>query len=220
MGASDTAPPSGAGRSIKTLKEIFMKRFATPRAFATALVLSLGLAAGSGFAAPRGDHHRMGPHDPGAYRAHAQAPMFHFPRALYRLRDELKLDARQEALWKEAESFAREQRDAIRAHMPRNHAEIKALLDQPGSDLRAVARRLDELRGEGLKERDALRERWLAVYDSFGDEQKEKIRLFFKDGAERVERWVERAERPWRGRRHGPRQAPVTLPAPAPAPAP
>jgi hypothetical protein len=87
--------------------------------------------------------------------------------------------------------------------------------------LRAVAKRLDELHAEGIKQRDALRERWLAVYDSLGDEQKEKVRLFFKDGAERMERWTERAERPGYGnRRHGPRQAPATLPAPAPVPAP
>jgi hypothetical protein len=196
-----------------------MKRLATPRALATVLVLSLGLAAGGSFAAPRGDCPAGGPGyghgGPGA--AHAMAPGFH-GRAFSRLHDELKLDAQQEALWKDAEASAREHRDAMRARMAKDHAEIKAMLDQPGTDLRAVAKRMDELRAEGLKQRDAVRERWFAVYDSLGAGQKEKARLFFKDGAERMERMADHGrDRSGRGQpRHAPRHA--SAPAPVPAP--
>jgi hypothetical protein len=196
--APDMALFPDAGRPIEPIKEIFMKRFATPRTFAAILILSLGFAAGGSFAAPgRGDHHGM---RADVAQGHALAPMFH-ERALARLRDELKLDAQQENLWKEARTFAREQRDAIRARVDKSRDEIKALLEQPGGDLRAVARRMDELRAEGLGQRDAIRDRWFAVYDALDAEQKEKVRLFLKDGAERTEHLTDRSgER--RGRGH------------------
>jgi Spy/CpxP family protein refolding chaperone len=172
-----------------------MKRFAAPRAFAAILFLSFGLAAGSSFAAPgHGGRHGM---RADAAQTHAPGSMFHW-RALARLHDELNLDARQENLWKEARAFAREQRGAVRARMERGRAEIRTLLEQPNSDLRAVTRRMDALRAEGIEQRDTVRERWFAVYDSLGAEQKEKVRLFFKDGAERTERPADRG-----GERHG-----------------
>jgi Spy/CpxP family protein refolding chaperone len=172
-----------------------MKRFTVPRTFAAILILSLGLAAGSSFATPgHGDRHGM---RPDAAETHVLGSMFHW-RALARLRDELKLDAQQENLWKEARAFTREQRGAVRARMERSRAEIRTLLEQPGSDLRAVTQRMDALRAEGLVQRDAVRDRWFAVYDSLGAEQKEKVRLFFKDGTERpADRAGER-----RGREH------------------
>jgi Spy/CpxP family protein refolding chaperone len=198
-----------------------MKRLITPRALAAVFVLSLGLAAGSSFAGPHGDRHGkwFGGWCDGA-RAHDMAPAFH-GRAFAYLRDELKLDARQEALWKEARAFAFEQRDAMRARMIRERDEINALLERPDSDLRAAAKRMDELRAEGWKLRDAARERWFAVYDALGAEQKETVRLFFKDGAERMGRFGERfRERPGRGHPwRGPRQAPAAPPDSASAPA-
>ena len=180
-------------------------------AFAAVFILSLGLAAG-GFAAQWGYHHGKGTGD-----SRVMASVFH-PHAFERLRDELKLDARQEALWKEARDFVHGQRDAMREHFRKERAEIGTLLDQPGADLRAVAKRMDELRAEGLKQRDAVRERWFAVYDSLDAGQKEKARLFFKSGAE----WMQHAgkmfrEDAQRGHfRRGPRHYPDT-PAPAPA---
>jgi hypothetical protein len=182
---------------------------------AAILTLSFGLAAGGSLAAPpHGEGHGM---RHGAPHAHAMAPMFH-QRGLVRLHDELKLDARQEALWKEAQSFVRENHEAMRVRWYKNQAEIKALLEQPGSDLRAVTKRMDELRAEGLQQRDVVRDRWFAVYDSLGDGQKEKVRLFFKDSMERKDHVGERAkERPGRGHpRHNPHPAktPVSPPAP------
>jgi uncharacterized membrane protein len=191
------------------------KRFATPRMLAAILTLSLGFAAGSSFAAPtRGEGHGM---RQGAPHAHAIAPMFH-QRALVRLHDELKLDAQQEALWKEAQSFASEHHEAMSTRWRKDQAEIKSLLDQPGVDLRAVAKRMDDLRAEGLKQRDTIRDRWFTVYDSLGAGQKERARLFFKDGMERMEHVAEQGkERHGRGHhRNGP--PPVTTPASSPAP--
>jgi Spy/CpxP family protein refolding chaperone len=205
MSASDTAwPVCRFSTFSQPIEEILMKRLITPRALAAVFVLSLGLAAGSSFARPQHDNDRHGKWSGDAH-AYAMAPTFH-GRAFERLRDELKLDAQQETLWKEAGAFAREQREAIRARLARGRAELKALLEQPDSDLRAVAKRMDELRAEGLKLRDATREHWFAVYDALGAEQKEKVRLFFKDGAERHERFGEKARE--RSGRNLPRRGP------------
>ncbi|MDR1934724.1 MAG: periplasmic heavy metal sensor [Candidatus Accumulibacter sp.] len=185
-----------------------MKRFANLRTlavFAAVLTLSLGLVAGGSLASQkRGGHHGMepgGPGGPGAAHAHALSPTIFHQRGLTRLHDELKLDARQETLWKEAWDFGREQHDATRERLRKDHAEIKALIEPQGADLRAVAKRVDESRAEGQKQRDAARERWFAVYDSLDAEQKEKARLFFKAGMERTPRFGDK-DRGGPGRGH------------------
>jgi hypothetical protein len=43
-----------------------------------------------------------------------------------------------------------------------------------------------ELREAGRKQREAGRDRWLAVYDSLDAAQKEKARLFFKSKLEHM----------------------------------
>lgn len=156
-----------------------MKKLITPRLLVAALTLSLGLAASS-YAMPRGDFHSQGMGMPGHHA------MVH-GRAMTRLHDELKLDEKQDALWKEADKFAQDTKAGARDSFQKRHEEIKTLLDQPGADLRAVSKRMDDLRADGMKQRDAVRERWLAVYDSLNPEQKEKARVFFKTGMERFD---------------------------------
>ncbi|MBP6708932.1 MAG: periplasmic heavy metal sensor [Candidatus Accumulibacter sp.] len=158
-----------------------MKNSHSARLFLAAAALSLGLVAGAQ-AMPRGEHpgQGMGMGMPGHHA------MIH-GRAMARLHGELKLDATQDAQWKEAEKFSRDHRATMRERFQKERAGIKAMLDQPGADLRAIAKRMDDLKAEGLKERDAVRERWFAVYDTLNPEQKEKARLFFKAGAERME---------------------------------
>ena len=147
----------------------------SPRTIVAALALSLGLAANA-FAMPPGDAAV-----PGA-RIHGHA-MSHHGKAMQRLHDELKLDAQQEALWQDAVKFAKEGFEGKREQFGKHRQEIDALLSQPGADLREVAKRMDAFRADGQKQRDAVRERWLKVYDTLDAEQKEKVRLFFKSGA-------------------------------------
>lgn len=169
-----------------------MKKLLSPRILVAAVALSLGLAANS-YAMPRGEH-------PGPGMGMAGHHAMVHGRAMNRLHDELKLDAKQEALWKEAEKFSQDHRDTMRERFRKEHTEIKAMLDQPGADLRAIAKRTDDLKAEGMKERNAVRERWLAVYDTLNPDQKEKARLFFKAGAERMQRMGQKAkERAGRG---------------------
>ena len=193
-----------------------MKRLATPRALATVLVLSLGLAAGGSFAAPRGDCPAGGPGyghgGPGA--AHAMAPGFH-GRAFSRLHDELKLDAKQEALWNDAMSFARDNGGAMRDRMIKEHEEIKAMLDKPGTDLHAVSKRMDDMRTQGMAMRSALHERWFSVYDALNPQQKEQVRVYFKDGMDGMRQGGHRG-----GDRRGQGQPRRDRPAQTPAPAP
>lgn len=176
------------------MKPSFQSR--TPCMLAAALALSFGLASGAFAEPPCGDrwHHHgsrgtshkhwygHGSHHGGWWLGFSQ-----------RLHDELKLDAKQEALWREARQFVKDSLDGSYERLRKHHDEIAALLNQPDADLRAVAKRMDDLRAERQKRRDAVRERWLSVYDALSPGQKEKVRLFLKDRIERHGHGVDRA---------------------------
>ena len=196
-----------------------MKRFTTPRVLLSTLVLSLGLAVGAGYAAgPRGDCPVMGApaggHGMGMGGMGMHQPMFH-GRGMMRLHDELKLDAKQEALWNDAMSFASDNGGAMRDRMIKEHEEIKAMLDKPGTDLHAVSKRMDDMRTQGMAMRSALHERWFSVYDALNPQQKEQVRVYFKDGMDGMRQGGHRG-----GDRRGQGQPRRDRPAQTPAPAP
>ena len=169
----------------------------TARALAVAALLTLGMSSGS-FAMPRDE----GTSGPGMHAGH----MAHAPKFMQRLHDELKLDAKQEALWQDAEKFAKESHDGKRDQFGKHRAEIDALLDKPGTDLRDIVKRMDEFRADGQKQREAVRDRWLKVYDVLDVTQKEKVRLFFKDEAARAHQAMQRHQH--RGHRNSPSSQP------------
>ncbi|MBK1680365.1 Spy/CpxP family protein refolding chaperone [Rhodocyclus tenuis] len=159
------------------------------RRFLAAAALGLGLgAAGASFAVT------PGPGENGAACGEWNAAQHHarhgrdFGRSLARLHDELKLDAKQEALWKTAEQSQREARKDVGERLRDEQRKTLAALDAPGADLRSLLARMDELRAEGDKRRLAERERWLAVYDSLNPTQQEQARAFLRkliDGGNR-----------------------------------
>ena len=100
------------------------------------------------------------------------------PAPFARLHDDLKLDAKQEALWQEADKAMRDTMTAMRERMRQQHDELKAKLSQPGADVPALFKQMEEMRSEGQKAHGALRDRWLGVYASLTAEQKEKVRVF------------------------------------------
>lgn len=158
-----------------------------PRLLLAALTLSLGLAANT-FAMPRGE-----PGGGPGFAAHGHG--MHFGaggHGMQRLHDDLKLDAKQEAQWQDAQKFAKDTFDGAFEQGRKQHEEINAALSQPGVDLRAILKRMDDLRAERQKQHDAVRDRWLAVYDTLNADQKEKVRQFFKAGAERMGHHMER----------------------------
>ena len=100
------------------------------------------------------------------------------PAPFARLHDDLKLDAKQEALWQEADKATREAMTAMRERMRQQHEEFRAKLSQPGADVPALFKQMEEMRSEGQKAHGALRDRWLGIYNSLTAEQKEKVRVF------------------------------------------
>ena len=83
----------------------------SPRIIVAGVAISLGLAASAFAMSPRGGELCGGP---GA-GMHGQR-MAHGMKEMSRLHDELKLDARQEALWKEAEQAGAFVEDALSEH--------------------------------------------------------------------------------------------------------
>lgn len=154
-----------------------MKSRFTPRLIAAALVLSLGVA-GSALA--------VRPDACGAGGGRMEQRMGQHLQEMSRLHGELKLDARQEALWQEAEQFTRSSMREMGEQMRRQRSELLAAVSKPGADLRALLAQMDDLREAGRKQRAAGRERWLTVYDSLDTSQKEKARLFIKSRLERM----------------------------------
>ena len=178
-----------------------------PHFLAASLALALGLSANAFAEPPRGEP--GGPGGPGFHRHGGHHPGFGFG-GMARLHDELKLDAKQEALWQDADKFAKDSFSGGRERFQKHHEEIAAALNQPGADLRAIVKRMDEFRAEGQKQRDAVRDRWLSVYDALNADQKEKARLFFKTRADRPERF---ADKPPRGEKRGEPKPPAGQPA-------
>ncbi len=191
-----------------------MKANFSPRLLLSALALSVGVAGGAYAYGPGPGGAHCGPQGGGRMGMGMEQGQGFGMRGMERLHADLKLDAKQEALWQEAAKSQRNdpERDALRERMRKQHADLRAALDQPGADLRALTKQMDAQRDEMhetmRKQHEARRERWLAVYDSLGDGQKEKVRLFFKSKFERMD-----------GKMRGPRAGGPGRPA-APAPAP
>jgi Spy/CpxP family protein refolding chaperone len=152
-----------------------MKSKSSPRVLVAALILALG-AGGAAFA--------MNPERCGGGRMEQR--MEQHLQEMASLHRDLKLDARQEALWQDAEQLTRTSMRNLGEQMRKQRAEVLATVSKPGADLRAVVQQMDGLRDAGRQQREAGRERWLAVYDSLDATQKEKARLFFKIRIERM----------------------------------
>lgn len=156
----------------------------SPRRIASALaaVAVSATMATAAFAMPWGGDHDGKPGNRSECRSEKGM------KGMSRLHDDLKLDAKQQALWTEAEKASKESMTGMRDRFRQHHEEIQALIDKPGADLREVAKRMDEFKSEGQKLREASRDRWLTVYDSLNAEQKEKARVFFKSKLDRMAR--------------------------------
>ena len=157
-----------------------MKLRTSARTLIIASALTLGAAA-TAFAVAPNEGGRCGPG-----RGMEQG-MQHGMKAMSRLHGDLKLDAGQEALWQTAEKGAKDNMGDMREQMQKQREVALNTLSQPGADLRAVMKQMDEAKDAGRKQHEASRDRWLAVYDSLNAEQKEKARLFFKGRLERME---------------------------------
>lgn len=155
-----------------------MKTGFTPRMLVSALVLSLGLGSAAFAMGPGG---RCGPPGEGM-----EQRMAYGMKEMARLHDELKLDAKQEEAWKEAAQASQNNMSTLRDQMRKERQETLAALKQPGADLRAIVKHMDDLRDAGRKQHEANRDRWLALYDTLNAEQKEKARTFIASKMQRM----------------------------------
>ena len=105
---------------------------------------------------------------------------------LSRLHDELKLDAGQDRLWYKAEKAGWGDLSSVQACWQKQRTETLALLAQPGADMRAIVRCLDDFRSEEYKLCAANLERWLNVYDALRSDQKEQVHVFLKNEMEQA----------------------------------
>lgn len=108
---------------------------------------------------------------------------------LEKLHDGLQLNVNQEVLWKQATTQTR----SIASQAMEQHGQMreafKAALDTPNVDLRLLTEKADRMRADADATRREVRDLWLAVYDSLDAAQKEKVRVFMKDRAERFGRF-------------------------------
>ena len=175
-----------------------MKNLFSPRRLSAALSLAFGLAIGASLgitgtalaASPESTAKKASIEDSSAQKnmrrdaGRNYAPRMHminFERAMSRLYGELKLDEQQEALWKAAEKAQQDNNNGTRDHFRQQHEKTLLMLEQPGVDLRDVLKQMDAPRLEMQKQMDASRARWLEVYAALKPEQKETVRLFFKN---------------------------------------
>ena len=105
---------------------------------------------------------------------------------LSRLHDELKLDASKDRLWYKAEKAGWGDMSNVQTCLQEQRTETLALLAQPGADMRAIVRCLDDFRSEEYKLCAANRERWLNVYDALRTDQKDQVCVFLKKKMEQA----------------------------------
>jgi periplasmic protein CpxP/Spy len=128
--------------------------------------------------------------------APAQGARQHEPRTmrgLETLHSDLKLDAKQEALWQSAATRSKEMMAQMRNEREQMRAAMLQELSKPQADLRALASRMDAARARRADVRKEVRGQWLALYDDLDSNQRETARQFL----------LTRVQHARQGHRHG-----------------
>lgn len=100
---------------------------------------------------------------------------------LEKIHDQLRLNAEQEALWKQAEEKTRETMKQMRDAREKMHQAMKQELEKGEPDFAAIARITDETRDSNLRARREARDLWLKLYAGLSPEQKIVARDFMRD---------------------------------------
>lgn len=113
-------------------------------------------------------------------------------RGFERLHRGLKLNAKQEELWKTARDTQQAAFRAMRARNEDNRAKLRAEIDKPGADLKKFSELRDQLRTQTQAQMETARAQaraaWFAVYDALDATQKEQVRVAIRDGMDRRSR--------------------------------
>ena len=199
-----------------------MSRFAIRSNLAAlALVAATGgLVAGSAMAAPppAGDGGPAAMHDGQRGGFHKGMPDGLFIPGLGPVTKaqvaELKLDDKQQALFKTAQDGQRSLHEAMRASGDKRHDLLKAQLDRGKLDPRALVEQSEKSREAFGAQAKHVRDQWLAVWDSLNETQRGQVTKFVKDHqAKMQERHARMEARPGKGRAEAPAAAAPAAPA-------
>jgi len=95
--------------------------------------------------------------------------------------DQLKLDDKQQALFKTAQDGQRSLHEAMRASGGKRHDLLKSQLDSGKLDPRALMAQSDQTRDQFRAQGQQVRDQWLAVWDSLNDTQRGQVTKLVKD---------------------------------------
>lgn len=99
---------------------------------------------------------------------------------------ELKLDAKQEALFKTAQDGQRSLHEAMRASGGKRHDLLKAQLDSGKLDPRALMEQSEKSRDQFGPQAKQVRDQWLAVWDSLNETQRGQVTKIVKEREARM----------------------------------
>ncbi|WP_191578939.1 hypothetical protein [Achromobacter insolitus] len=132
---------------------------------------------------------------------------------------ELKLDAKQEALFKTAQEGQRSLHEAMRADRGTRHDLLKSQLDSGKLDPRALLEQSEKRRDAFGPQAKQVRDQWLAVWDSLNDTQRGQVTKIVKEREARMaERHAKMEARHGEKGRPGKPAAPAAGDVPPPAP--
>jgi len=132
---------------------------------------------------------------------------------------ELKLDAKQEALFKTAQEGQRSMLEAMRADRGTRHDLLKSQLDSGKLDPRALIEQSEKRRDAFGPQAKQVRDQWLAVWDSLNDTQRGQVTKIVKEREARMaERHAKMEARHGEKGRPGKPGAPAAGDVPPPAP--
>ena len=134
--------------------------------------------------------------------------------------DQLKLDDKQQALFKTAQDGQRSLHEAMRAAGGKRNDLLKAQLDSNKLDPRALATQSEQSRDQFSTQAKQVRDQWLAVWDSLNDTQRGQVTKIVKEReAKMQERHAKMEERHGKGRGGMPPPPPAGDVPPPPPPA-
>jgi len=110
---------------------------------------------------------------------------------LLKLHAELNLTASQEQQWQAAVAAGKTEHEQQRAAFQQARPELKALMQAPILDLRALQAEHEKIAGQAHQAHAQVTEAWLKVYDSLDATQKKLISTTLKDKWQQHQRFAE-----------------------------
>ncbi|HUO43619.1 MAG TPA: hypothetical protein VMT94_01755 [Burkholderiales bacterium] len=98
--------------------------------------------------------------------------------------DELKLSPAQQQLWEKAQQRTSEAFDQARVIGRNMRDQLRVDLDKPGTDLKQIILREEEIRPQIEAAFKPARDAWFTAYDSLDADQKERLREAVREGME------------------------------------